>query len=433
MARAVRSSAETRQAFSLEFRLLRSDSQPLLVKVRGVPTDELYQGRWPVFYQLYTVLPQGEVVPESTVEQYRQIQTVYDDQPCPLLWLSPGRDLEIRYINLAGIHLLGYPDRDCFLRTASFRLADYLHPEDLAQAVSALSDLAQAEDQVLFSCRIRDAAGATRWMSGAAQLRPALSGKLLIHCVFSDVTRQKLAELDTLRRYQTEVDFLSATQSETLTGKLWANISRDTLLDVAESRDLSPLEPSGSYTEVVRRTAALCASDEMSGQLTHAFSPAALQALFASGQASRTMEYRRRAADGSIRWVRTYAKLYRDVESGDTMGFVYTYDIDQERTSTAIINRLVEMEFGFLGLVNVKDRKLTCYRNGQLEVQLQVDHVIDYEEELELFILRFIIDEQRDAARHPQGSADQRFIQRVLFRAGKRPAPPETVANGLFG
>ena len=59
---------------------------------------------------------------------------------------------------------------------------------------------------------------------------------------------------------------------------------------MAESRDLSPLEPSGSYTEVVRRTAALCASGEMAGQLTRAFSPAALQALFASGQTSRTME-----------------------------------------------------------------------------------------------------------------------------------------------
>ena len=399
VARVVRPAAEARCPFSVEFRLLRADNRPLRVKVRGVPTGELYQNRWPVFCQLYTVLPQGELVPESAVEQYRQIQEVYDDQPCPLLWLSPGNDPEIRYVNLAGIRLLGYPDRDRFLRTASFRLADYLPPEDLAEAVSALSSLTQAEDQVLFSCRIRDAAGTTRWMSAVAQMRRALSGKLLIHCIFSDITRQKLAELDTLRRYQTEVDFLSATQSEALMGKLWANISRDKLLDVAESRDLSPLEPSGSYTEVVRRTAALCASGEMAGQLTRAFSPAALQALFASGQTSRTMEYRRRTANGSIRWVRTYAKLYRDVESGDTMGFVYTYDIDQERTSAAIINRLVDMEFGFLGLLNVKDRKLTCYRNGQLEAQLQVDHVIDYEEELERFVLRFIIDEQREAAR----------------------------------
>ena len=301
VARVVRPAAEARCPFSVEFRLLRADNRPLRVKVRGVPTGELYQNRWPVFCQLYTVLPQGELVPESAVEQYRQIQEVYDDQPCPLLWLSPGDDPEIRYVNLAGIRLLGYPDRDRFLRTASFRLADYLPPEDLAEAVSALSSLTQAEDQVLFSCRIRDAAGTTRWMSAAAQMRRALSGKLLIHCIFSDITRQKLAELDTLRRYQTEVDFLSATQSEALMGKLWANISRDTLLDVAESRDLSPLEPSGSYTEVVRRTAALCASGDMAGQLTQAFSPAALQALFASGQTSRTMEYRRRTANGSIR------------------------------------------------------------------------------------------------------------------------------------
>ena len=347
--------------------------------------------------------PAGEAAALLQLEQvrlqYQRMVDIYNFQPCGMAWLRPDEDLTLRYINRKGLELLGFRDREHFFAAGSCRFLDYVEEGDRARVVNALHPLAALGDRApSLTFRLRGADGALRWISAAAEMRTALSGAVLLHCVFTDVTEQKELELELCRRYQTEMDYLAAVQSDDLLGKLRADLTRDTLEDCVFQGSPVAAREIYSYSGVVERTAALTATGEMAIDLRQALGRERLLELFHVGKAISTVEYQRRLPSGAFHWVRTTAKLYRAPESGDIMAFVYTYDIDRDRTYSAIIDRIVDMEYEFLGLLSLKDRKMTCYRGGVLEIRREVSQILDYDAAIRRFVNCFMTPESREEA-----------------------------------
>ena len=223
--------------------------------------------------------------------------------------------------------------------------------------------------------------------------------------------RDTLPEQELRRRYQTEMDCLAATQSDDLLGKLRANLTQDTLEDCIGQDDLMAAARGGSYSAAVERTAALAATGEMAAAFRRELGRERLLKLFDDGKTIHTIEYQRNVQNGAFRWVRTTVKLYRAPESGDIMAFVCTYDIDKGRIYRAIIDRIVDMEYEFLGLLSVKDRQMVCYRGGLLETRRELTHILDYDTAIRRFVDRFVVPESRAEAQEALSLA---HIRRML-------------------
>ena len=395
----VQSALDTHAPFSLRFRMRRADNGDIWVQAKGILLNARYQECWPVLCILLTDISELVRSTETAHFQYQRMVETYDEQPCGMLWLRPDDALTLRYLNLKGLELLGFRGRGHFFASGSYSFLDYVDEADRPRGLESLRPLTVLGDRVpALVFRIRGVDGTLRWISAASEMREALSGAVLIHSVLTDVTEQKRQEQELRRRYQMEMDYLSATQSDDLLGKLRANLTRDTLEACIGPGELTAAAGDRSYSMAVEQIASLAESSEIRGDLRREIGQEHLLELFAAGRTINTMEYRRKMPSGIFRWVRTTAKLYRAPETEDIMAFVYTYDIARDRTYSAIIDRIVDMEYEFLGLLYVKDRQIMCYRGGLLETQRNLSHVLDYEDAIRRFISHFVVPESREEA-----------------------------------
>jgi len=79
-----------------------------------------------------------------------------------------------------------------------------------------------------------------------------------------------------------------------------------------------------------------------------------LLASFESGRTSLSAEYRRKGEDGLMIWVRTYASMLRNPETGDISGVLYSMDISREKRQEEIIRIITGQAYDFVALVSME-------------------------------------------------------------------------------
>ncbi|MCI1726309.1 MAG: hypothetical protein LKM35_01280 [Lachnospiraceae bacterium] len=79
-----------------------------------------------------------------------------------------------------------------------------------------------------------------------------------------------------------------------------------------------------------------------------------LLASFESGRTSLSAEYRRKGEDGLMIWVRTYASMLRNPETGDISGVLYSMDISREKRQEEIIRIITGQAYDFVALVSLE-------------------------------------------------------------------------------
>ncbi len=129
-------------------------------------------------------------------------------------------------------------------------------------------------------------------------------------------------------------------------------------------------------------------------------------AAFDEGEREYSLDYQRRANDGQIIWVNSTIKTYRDLKSGDIMSFMYTYDIDAQYTMKLIVDKITDIDYEFIALVDVQTHQLTIVRDSTLKTyqgkydEALADFVEEYIQETQRAkVLRLNISKKRNAPR----------------------------------
>ncbi|WP_427781037.1 response regulator, partial [Candidatus Pseudoscillospira sp. SGI.172] len=200
------------------------------------------------------------------------------------------------------------------------------------------------------------------------------------------------------RKFEWEKRELEGLQSDTLLSKYKINLTKNTLENCMHSDRLIPLRPENGYTEWVESAAVRGETQEMRDALRWKLSPQNLTWLHEMGAGPLQAEYRLQMADGRYSWVRTTVRCEKDPETGDLMGFMSTCDINGEKQMEMIINRILDLHFEFLGLLDLSTQQITNYHHSKLGAPLGSSRDVDYFKDVSDFVERFLPPELRKDA-----------------------------------
>ncbi|MDD3278607.1 MAG: response regulator [Lachnospiraceae bacterium] len=213
--------------------------------------------------------------------------------------------------------------------------------------------------------------------------------------VMIDVTMQERAR----QAIASELSFLENARGNSLLGKCRANVSKDRVDNYSGETSLLITAENPVYSVAVHNIENLCATREMGQKIHEVMMPQQLIKAYADGKRELKIDYMRKMSDGTFLWVSTVVKIYEDPENQEVMCFMYTYDVDQEKTMQMIVDHVMESEFDMMGLLHVQNSLLHCVRASEMEQQIHIGADVEYSTGMKAYVENFIAEDQKEEAR----------------------------------
>lgn len=400
-------SAQRKERFTEEIRLLRSDGSVLWVQVRGTFTEELCHRGYPAAWLfLIDVTEQKTHVQgllsgkQRTEEAFQSAELLYwkydivnrisyHSGGTDAVFKLPGMipDMPDTVINKGLIH----PDT-----VEDYRML-YRRISEGAEKAEAVIRMNRGKKDLWLRLRLTtifDEQGKPSWAIGFG----------------FDITEFKEQE----RRYLEEMEYMDAVRSRNLLAKYRANITRD-LVCCFDSLGADFIPAEGNvYSRMIGNAASLCATEEMRSSFMREMMPESLLKLYRNGKTEHSVKYRRKLRDGSLCWVRTYVKLFRIPNGSDIMCFLYTYDIDTEILNRRALELVVKSNYDFVGILDIKNKTIRAI-NGSGNPFRSKQVYVDYEEGRKnvMAALRGSFDSEEDLREVSERIRLERLIQEL--------------------
>lgn len=221
-----------------------------------------------------------------------------------------------------------------------------------------------------------------------------------------DITEQKVIEA----RYDQQINIFNSANSPDLIGKGLYNLTQNTVEYYHETtKNALKLANIHSFDDGLWGTAALFVHADEADRFVALFDRYHLQQELKNGNTEASYEYQRKTCDGRIVWAETAAKLYYEPTSGDTMCFIYSYDIDGRKTTQEMIDTVVQVDYDYMALLDCRTQTSTVYANKQnTKTPLPPLHSSDYEREVAAYAHAYLLPEDVEQNIHDMSIANIR-------------------------
>ena len=114
---------------------------------------------------------------------------------------------------------------------------------------------------------------------------------------------------------------------------------------------------------------------------------------FAAGTTSRQIDYQRQREDGRIIWVRTFANMLKNPQTGDVLAVIYSLDISREMAQNEIFRIITSQVYDYTAVLELDTGKIeTIYASGDMMQEYEDEtgkpyNPHDYDEERHLSVL----------------------------------------------
>ncbi|MEY8297749.1 MAG: response regulator [Emergencia timonensis] len=171
-----------------------------------------------------------------------------------------------------------------------------------------------------------------------------------------NITEEKVKE----ERYVEELVYMSGLQSEDLLAKFRADLTRNIVVDYVGSSDVLLADDSMTYSGVIEEVASDMVADDMKEKFRESLSIGSLMSLYYEGKNEYAIEYQRRMKNGTLCWVKTYAKIFKSPEQNDIMCFLYTYNINGSMLSQFALQAIVNTTYDYVGIIDRELNRFYC-------------------------------------------------------------------------
>ncbi len=194
------------------------------------------------------------------------------------------------------------------------------------------------------------------------------------HAVGKDVTATKIAE----QRYREELEFSQAIQSDNLLVKVRSNITQN-LVESYIAEDNMGISTDGMlYTVGTEALAQTGFTPEEQDLIRKYLDRERVLRAFSEGDTSYSLDYQRKAHDGTVIWVNTTVKTFQNPDTKDIMSFMYTYDIETEKIKDGIIQAVTAIEHDYIAYIDLKTGHYKLYLGNEDSIQMPPSHGDDY-------------------------------------------------------
>ena len=201
------------------------------------------------------------------------------------------------------------------------------------------------------------------------------------------------------KQYRDEMDYLEAVHSDNLIDKARADLSRGVLESYTSYCGGNLVRSGVPYLRMVEELAASALTDEQKRQIRTIFDPVRMVSEFRNGGKQYELEYQRtlRESDEPV-WAELNAKLYQEPDSGAVKAFLYEYNISDKKQMDAIVNRIMERGYEFLGILNIRTGILQQYHSMAFEQEYCAPREIPYSSAMKEFVSRLVVEECQQEA-----------------------------------
>ncbi|MEA4912480.1 MAG: response regulator [Oscillospiraceae bacterium] len=199
--------------------------------------------------------------------------------------------------------------------------------------------------------------------------------------IAEDVTERRVAQ----QRYDEELLYLQTLQNDNLLTKARCNLTQNILESYEAAENVGVAEESMSYVDSIAALAESCYTQEEGARIKTMLSKERICGEFERGQHYFSFDYRRKTREGRVLWVNISVKTYRDMQSDDIKSFMYTTNIDREKTNEDIIRTVAAAEHDYIMLVNLNTGEYALYSGIDSGVPLPPSKGDDYVEMMQTF------------------------------------------------
>ncbi len=119
---------------------------------------------------------------------------------------------------------------------------------------------------------------------------------------------------------------------------------------------------------------------------------------YEKGLSAFSVEYVRKFDDGNERFVHVEIRLRKNPITNALTAFLYGTDVSSEKINREIINRIMQMDYEFLGLINVETAKVGAYYyKGMLDIYTAVKQD-DYGKAIRAILQKTVLEEYKETA-----------------------------------
>ncbi|MEG1050348.1 MAG: histidine kinase dimerization/phospho-acceptor domain-containing protein, partial [Oscillospiraceae bacterium] len=99
-------------------------------------------------------------------------------------------------------------------------------------------------------------------------------------------------------------------------------------------------------------------------------------------------------------WAQIELDMFQNPKSGDIEAYIYALDIDQKKTADALVSRVVDLDYDFLGLLDTDTDSYTIFAKTDGNTALPRFYSSSYEQESAEFAREFIVPEDLEQNLH---------------------------------
>ena len=234
-----------------------------------------------------------------------------------------------------------------------------VHPDDrgaLEKAVRACSG-----DNLMHHAeyRIRTMNGGYKWVS-VNYSHFSAGAQRYLYAIYTDIDELKKQERQLEEQYNTALAFLDSA-SDTYLATQRVNLTKNLVESVSGRDPLDMRKKTADYDAFVRLLLDNMPRAQDRRNCAASLSRASLIEAFGRGEKSRAVEYMVRLPDGSVNWVRKNITLAKRPESEDIISFAAVNDINEERLTVEIMERIVSKQFDYVGCINAETGRLVLF------------------------------------------------------------------------
>lgn len=194
------------------------------------------------------------------------------------------------------------------------------------------------------------------------------------HAIGRDVTAMKLAE----KRYNEEMEYSRATQSENLLAKVRSNLSQN-VVESYIAKDTVGISKAGmTYIDAAEALVQTGFTVEEQDFIRAYLDRDRVLKAFNEGEINFNIDYQRKIHDGTVIWVNLTVKTYQNPDTKDIMSFMYTYDINENKIKDGIIQAVSTLEHDYIAYIDLQTGQYKLYLGNEDSIEMPPAQGDDY-------------------------------------------------------
>ncbi|MEG1847187.1 MAG: response regulator [Lachnospiraceae bacterium] len=104
--------------------------------------------------------------------------------------------------------------------------------------------------------------------------------------------------------------------------------------------------------------------------------------------------------NNKILWIRIELDLFLNPKNGDIEAYIYALDVDQKKTSTALMHTVANMDYDYLALLDIATGSYSIFAKTESHTPLPSAYTDDYEKEAVRYAKQFLVEEDIETNIH---------------------------------